>query len=209
MTKLLIARHGNTFDKGDTLLRVGKRTDLPLSVSGKEQAIKLGEYLAKEHPQIDEVFSSSLVRTIDTAQIAVDTMDQHDITVMPSDIFDEIDYGPDEGKPENEVVARVGEDAIKKWDEQAVAPDGWLVDVEKLKYNWKEFTDSIKDSDEVILVVTSNGTARFVPYILDDVSEFISNNNIKLSTGAVSCLSFKDGKWDVEYWNRKPKDYLG
>ena len=28
MTRLLIARHGNTFDKGDVLLRVGKRTDL-------------------------------------------------------------------------------------------------------------------------------------------------------------------------------------
>ncbi len=205
MTKLLIARHGNTFDKGDVLLRVGKRTDLPLSISGKEQASNLGKFFANEGVAIDEVFSSNLQRTKDTAKIALENMDSADISIMPMDIFDEIDYGPDEGKPEDEVVSRIGKDAILQWDERAVAPDGWIIDVDKIKSNWKEFADSLKDSDETILVVTSNGIARFVPYILDNPSEFISSNNIKLSTGAVSCLLYKNGKWEVEYWNKKPR----
>ena len=38
MTTLIIARHGNTFDKGDIPTRVGARTDLPLVEKGRAQA---------------------------------------------------------------------------------------------------------------------------------------------------------------------------
>ena len=48
MIKLIIARHGNTFNKGETPTRVGSRTDIPLVDSGKEQAKLIGEYLVKE-----------------------------------------------------------------------------------------------------------------------------------------------------------------
>ena len=204
MTRLLITRHGNTFDNGDVLLRVGKRTDLPLSTSGKEQAEKLGAYLAKKYAKIDKVFSSNLIRTKDTAKIALKKMGILDVEVLASDIFDEIDYGLDEGKTEEEVILRLGVEALKKWDEQAIAPEGWLVDVEQIKENWCRFAYSIKTSNEVILVVTSNGTARFAPYILDNPDEFIANNNIKLATGSVSCFAFNDDKWKAEYWGYRP-----
>ena len=39
---LLLARHGNTFDKGDKVVWVGARTDLPLTAKGREQARALG-----------------------------------------------------------------------------------------------------------------------------------------------------------------------
>ena len=42
MTDIYIVRHGNTFDKGDVVTRVGARTDLPLSRSGFAQAEALG-----------------------------------------------------------------------------------------------------------------------------------------------------------------------
>ena len=38
MTSILICRHCNTFDKGDIIRRVGARTHLPLSLSGRAQA---------------------------------------------------------------------------------------------------------------------------------------------------------------------------
>ena len=34
MARVIICRHGNTFDKGDLVRRVGARTDLALSKSG-------------------------------------------------------------------------------------------------------------------------------------------------------------------------------
>ena len=42
--KVYIVRHGNTFDKGDVVTRVGARTDLPLSSSGQTQAEQLAAY---------------------------------------------------------------------------------------------------------------------------------------------------------------------
>jgi len=203
MTRLLIARHGNTFDKGDVLLRVGKHTDLPLSVSGKEQALKLGEFFKNNDIHVDKAYSSNLQRTVQTAQIALETCGDA-IDVIPLSMFDEIDYGPDEGKAEDEVVARLGEGALKLWDSKAIPPNGWNVDVEQIKRDWQDFAKGVKDSGETILVVTSNGIARFAPYILIDHDEFIANNKIKLSTGAISCIEYENGRWVAKYWNVKP-----
>jgi transcriptional regulator GlxA family with amidase domain len=44
MTTLIIARHGNTFEDGETPRRVGARTDLPLS----EIAARCGFYDASD-----------------------------------------------------------------------------------------------------------------------------------------------------------------
>ena len=46
MARLFVVRHGNTFDTGDVVTRVGGRTDLPLSKSGKAQAEKLAAHFA-------------------------------------------------------------------------------------------------------------------------------------------------------------------
>jgi broad specificity phosphatase PhoE len=47
MARLFVVRHGNTFDAGDVITRVGGRTDLPLSASGKAQAEKLAAHFAE------------------------------------------------------------------------------------------------------------------------------------------------------------------
>ena len=41
-------------------------------------------------------------------------------------------YGPDEGKPETEVVARIGQKALDEWERAAIVPDGWLVCVDDI-----------------------------------------------------------------------------
>lgn len=201
MKSLLIARHGNTFDKGDILRRVGKGTDLPLSQSGKAQAIKLGHYLKTHHPEITHVFSSTLQRTIQTATLALDNADMA-LSPQPLTIFDEIDYGEDEGKPEEEVVARIGKEALEKWDKNAIPPQGWHVEVDQLKQNWLDFSQTL-EANSITLVVTSNGIARFAPYILANYSDFLAKHSIKLSTGAISCLSYQQG-WQCDYWNARP-----
>ncbi len=44
MARLIILRHGNTFDTGDIPTRVGAHTDLSLSVSGRMQADALAAH---------------------------------------------------------------------------------------------------------------------------------------------------------------------
>jgi 2,3-bisphosphoglycerate-dependent phosphoglycerate mutase len=194
MINLLIARHGNTFDAGDIIRRVGKGTDIPLSNSGKLQAKLLGEYLQRQHPDITMVYTSTLQRTINTAEVALQTMGS-DIAINRSSIFDEIDYGLDEGKPESEVIARLGEAALKKWEENNTVPNGWNVDPVRIKNTWREFADKMQHDypNQTILVITSNGIARFAP-----------EHAIKLNTGAVSHLIIEGNRWFSVYTNHRP-----
>lgn len=206
MTTLIIARHGNTFNKGETPTRVGALTDLPLVESGREQAAAIGRYIKENrHLTPDVVYSSNLQRTIDTARIAVKASGVMN-PVYPLDMFNEINYGPDENKPENEVIARLGVEALQKWDEEAIVPDGWLADPRLIIKNWIDFADQIAahDDNETVLVVTSNGIARFAPHITGDFEGFRKTHDIKLATGALGILKLKDGRWSVEGWNIRP-----
>ena len=204
MTKLIIARHGNTFGPNDKPTRVGGRTDLPLVESGRAQAERLGQYL-KAHDLIPEItYSSELKRTKETAEIALKQIGFSQ-PVFPLNIFNEIDYGPDENQTEDTVITRIGEQAIKEWDAYAIVPEGWKFDPQECIDNWKNFANHIvKDEQDVILVVTSNGIARFAPHITGKFDGFSKDNKIKLSTGALALFEYVEGEWMIKDWNVRP-----
>jgi probable phosphoglycerate mutase len=206
MTTLIIARHGNTFESGETPRRVGVRTDLPLTEKGRAQGAALGKYLEDNNLVPDVTYSSTLRRTKETAEIALRKVGQS-VVVNELGIFNEIDYGPDENKTEEEVVARIGKTAIKNWDEKAIVPWGWNVEPEQIIENWRSFAGQIATLDEykVFMVVTSNGIARFAPHLADNFESFADKNKIKISTGAL-CIFKHDGNvWKIDGWNIRPE----
>lgn len=200
MTTLIIARHGNTFEEGERPRRVGARTDLPLTEKGREQARAIGRYLKENKLIPDVVYSSPLQRTKETAKLAIK---ETGVTnpVFELDIFNEIDYGPDENKPEEDVIARIGAQALKDWDERALVPPGWNADPQIIIQNWQGFADQIRahDDNETALVVTSNGIARFAPHITGDFESFRQKHGIKLSTGGLWIFTFRDGLWENRF----------
>lgn len=207
-TRLIIARHGNTFGPGDVVTRVG-RTDLPLVESGLEQGRMIGRYLKREGMLPDVVYTSKLKRTIQTAeQVAAET--DTPLPRYPLEIFNEIDYGPDENKPEDEVIARLGAEALKAWDANGVAPPGWNVDPAGIVKNWTAFGEDVlkKHAGKTVLVVTSNGIARFAPHLTGDFEGFRAKHAIKISTGALCVFEHGGGGWACAEWNLKPKDKL-
>jgi len=209
-TILMIARHGNTFGPDDTPVRVGARTDLPLVESGMMQAHQLGRFLDIRGFSPDVVYTSRLMRTKQTAQIAIEGANTH-AQIIAHDFFNEIDYGPDEGMPEDKVIERIGEAAIEQWDRDAVPPPGWHVDPDALIKGWQDFAGSLltKHHGQHILVVTSNGIARFAPHIAGNFDTFARDNRIKLATGAISLLTHTDRDgWQIDFWNLKPRDWL-
>ena len=123
LTTLIIARHGNTFAPGETPRRIGVRTDLTLVESGHEQARKLGYYIRQHNLVPDRVLTSSLHRARQTGEIASIEFGIH-VPVQNSSLFNEIDYGPDENKPESDVIARIGKDALAAWDEHGIHAAG-------------------------------------------------------------------------------------
>jgi probable phosphoglycerate mutase len=206
MTRLLIARHGNTFGPGNVVTRVGT-TDLPLVESGLKQGRLLGAYLKQHHLIPDVIFTSQLQRAMQTAEQAQQTM-QTQLPIEALSIFNEIDYGPDENQPEDKVVARIGTDALKAWETTAKVPNGWKVDPQEIINHWQDFAEQLiqKHAGKTILVVTSNGIARFAPYLTGDFAAFSAQHNIKISTGALCIFEnvSLSQTWSCVQWNVKP-----
>lgn len=204
---LLIARHGNTFAPGETPRRAGARTDLPLVDKGRAQAQALGRWLAQwmtqaAHPPL-RIVAGPLLRTRQTAEHIAAAL-PHRPRIEVDEAFCEIDYGPDEGQTEEAVLARIGPEALARWDRHAIAPAGWLVDPEALKAMWMRFAAARATEGGVTLVVTSNGIARFAPYLTGDFGAFAAAHPVKLATGAVGELAWDGARWRVERWNERP-----
>jgi len=189
-----IVRHGNTFDKGDVVRRVGGKTDLPLSTSGLQQARLLAETF--KILSFAESFSSDLKRTRQTADHILGKGQYQFASFLK-----EIDYGPDEGRPETEVIARVGSAALRKWDLHAVAPQGWSVNADDLRTAWQAFFASCKPHSNT-LVVTSNGVARFLLDVIDG-GEAAPR---KLRTGAYGIISLDTKGPRLIDWDIRPAE---
>lgn len=205
MTILIVARHGNTFEHGETLRRVGARTDLPLTEKGREHGRNLGDYLKKINLLPNVIYTSRLKRTVQTA---AEIITAADLTVTPqtSDIFNELDYGPDENEPEDNVLARIGEAALTAWEERGLLPPGWSPDISILEKRWADFSRSItKDRPgDIVLVVTSNGIARFALGLTGDFEAARKQYGLKLATGAFGILEHDGENWTIQNWNVRP-----
>lgn len=195
-TRLFIVRHGNTFDKGDVVTRVGGRTDLPLSVSGRAQAEALGRHFAST--PFASARSGPLKRTRETARaILAAHADAPDLT---TDLFlREIDYGPDENRPEEDVIARIGKSALDAWERDGIAPPGWRLDPDALIGNWQETFAELRDAPGNHLIVTSNGIARFALAAANE-----KRSDAKLSTAAWGVIDLKGEQARVVAWNVRP-----
>lgn len=204
-TRLIIARHGNTFGPGDTPTRVGRRTDLPLVASGEAQARRIGDYLRQHRMVPDAVFAAPLKRSYDTARLAVEALGR-DLPITLDVRFNEIDYGPDENQPESTIAARIGDQALHDWNECAKVPPGWLADPQAIIQDWLAFGDTCRQSfsGQRVLVVTSNGIARFAPHLTGDFEGFRRQHDIKIATGALCFLRLQGSRWEIEQWNIRP-----
>ena len=208
-TRLIIARHGNTFEKGQTPTRVGAKTDLALVEN--ERGTNIGLYLKKAGLLPEAVFAAPLKRTTQTAELAVKAMEL-DLAVVPENSFTEIDYGPDENKTEDEVIARIGQEAIDNWNKNAVVPNGWVVNPDGIIADWQKFADKVATEyqGKNVLVVSSNGIIRFAPYLTGNFDAFCAKYDIKVGTGCVCIFEKEDNEsnWRCTAWNLKPKDVL-
>ncbi|MDR0558717.1 MAG: phosphoglycerate mutase family protein [Prevotellaceae bacterium] len=212
-TRIIVARHGNTFKNGETPRRAGAKTDLPLVESVKAENI--GKYLKSRDIVLSTVYASPLRRTVETADLAVNAM-HISLKILKLDEFTEIDYGPDENKTEEEVYARLGNGdrnkgkaIIDAWNREAKVPDGWIAEPEKIMKNWYDFAVNKVlryDRGRNVLIVSSNGIIRFAPCLTGNFEKFIQEHDIKINTGGI-CIFEKDENdrfWTCAGWNIKP-----
>lgn len=195
--RIFIIRHGNTFGPGETPRRIGAGTDLPLVESGHRQADRLSAHLAKRGLAVSGLFSSPLRRARETAERIGAALRHAPDGTLPW--LNEIDHGPDEGQPEEAVIARIGKEAIERWDRQGIAPPDWIVDAETRIAAWQAFFRQLPEGDH--LLVTSNGAARFALLALG-----ASTDGLKLRTGAYGELAIGlNGAITLSGWDIRPE----
>lgn len=206
VTRLIIARHGATFEENEPPRRVGLKTDISLSSIGRAQATKLGGYMKQRGLTPHAVYTSELSRTVETAQLACEAMGISR-PIQRYDWFNEIDYGVDENQPEEAVKTRLGAEALNAWEEHGTPPQGWAVNPVDTIEKWRLFALHVarNHADQTVLVVTSNGVARFAPHLASN-PDFVLGKARKMAVGALSvCLYAPDvNEWTLTSWNVKP-----
>lgn len=204
---IYIVRHGNTFDKGDTVTRVGARTDLPLSLSGREQATALARHFQAQGISFTSAIAGPLKRTMETARTIL-AEQAAPPELETGEFLREIDYGPDENRPEAEVVTRIGQAALDAWEGEAIPPPGWGVDPAALERDWRKcFSQLVSAADRQgpALIVTSNGIARFALLLTATAHSGTGNADLKLKTGAYGVIhAGADGSFALKAWNERP-----
>lgn len=202
---LVIVRHGNTFAAGEAPRRIGARTDLPLTDTGLEQAHALGALFASRGWHFRRALVSPLLRTRQTAD-AILAAQPSGVKTETAAFLREIDHGPDENRTEEEVLARIGQPALTAWDAHAVPPADWQVDAESRIADWRALLEEWDGSDEPVLLVTSNGAARFALMAVPSLQAAASHlASLKLPTGGYGVIQRNSaGEWEVRVWGERP-----
>ena len=193
---IFIIRHGNTFESSAVARRIGAATDIPLVESGRAQADRLGEWFAAQQMPVRRIHSSPLLRARETAARIARAIGHAPDGPLPW--LNEIDHGPDEDRPEAQVLARIGAQALADWDERGIAPDGWIVDAPARIAAWKKWL--ALEGEGADLLVTSNGAARFAL-----LAAGLASASLKLRTGAFAELAVEEeGKARLIRWDERP-----
>jgi len=198
--RIHIVRHGNTFGPGETVRRVGARTDLALSASGQAQARDLGAHFRECGITFTTALAGPLQRTVETGEAILAAQPAPpELEIVES--LREIDYGPDEGRCEAAVLARIGPDALAAWECDGRVPPGWAVDPRRRIADWRALFDRLRGGTGQALVVTSNGVARFARLAAGDRA---GETEVKLRTGAYGIIDLEGAGAQVAAWNLRP-----
>ncbi len=138
--------------------------DVPLSPRGLAEAAEAGRLMAEAGLRFDVLHTSLLRRAIQTAQIALDAMDQHWIPVKRSWRLNERHYGALQGLNKKETSDRFGAEQVFAWRRSYdVPPPALDPDDERHPRNDPRYASLAPD----VLPATEclkDVVARFLPY---------------------------------------------
>jgi broad specificity phosphatase PhoE len=201
---LVLFRHGNTFESGETPVWVGARTDLPLTEEGEKQAETAALYVRRETGGAAAAVAGPLRRTLRFAEIIGK---RAGIPVSVDERLREIDYGLWEGLSGAEIKSRFGTEKLEAWENEGAWPDGmgWSppfdVLLERLRDFLREQKERLQAASAPLLAVTSNGVLRMIHRIITGQT---AGAAAKVGTGRFCVLIPEGGGWKIETWNGKP-----
>lgn len=183
MTKLLLARHGETDWNREH--RWQGHTDVPLNELGLQQARALADELEQE--QIAAIYSSDLQRAFDTAKV-VGERKGLDVTVDPG--LRELDFGAWEGLTSDEVEEQFPGD-LGRWREHGERSERRGGETsEQLRERVLAVARRIANEHpgELVLVVSHGGPLRALALHAEAIEQ-----DRRLENCGVVRIAFEDG----------------
>ena len=208
--KLILARHGNTFESNETPTWVGSKNDLSLTSAGIEQAKTLALFLKKSNLKLDAIYCGPLQRTLVYAQIILSEL-ASDLKPIVDFRLNEIDYGKWSGLTSSQIQKQFGIQEFERWEKHSIWPTtgGWGSSEKIITNETNSFANELIQkyhSNATTLVISSNGRLRyFLKLIPNEFEMRIKNNNFKIATGKICTFYYENDKWQLDSWNIDPK----
>ena len=200
---LIVCRHGNTFAKGERVVMVGAREDLPLTTQGIEQARAVGNALVSSRIVPARIVSGPLQRTrVFAERVKTVTQSEAELEIDPR--LKEFDYGAWSGLSNEEIAALSGAEALEAWQERSERPSGvtFSPSIADARADAAALLSEFVDLRGSCLVVTSNGRLREFGHLLAPAA---TSTSYKVKTGH-SCVLVREGDaWQVEGWDLAPE----
>lgn len=173
------------------MFKIQGRADIPLNETGRRQASITAEYLQNEH--WDKIYSSPLIRAMETAQIISKAAGLSTITTESALL--ERDFGPADG-----MLIEEFRKTYPDWTKVGGAED--LSEIRKRAVNiLTEISERHKDKRIIIV-----SHAVFIMQTLGAFSnDQIQRKDMKLKNLSMSLLT-RDDDWNIPWYNRSAMD---
>ncbi len=184
-TTIILVRHGNTFESDQLPYYVGRKTDLPLTARGEQQAKEVAQELSRRSLRPSVFFSGELIRQQRTAEIIAQAMATQTNTPTPSiniaPCLSELDLGAWEGMTTDKVKQYYPAE-YEAWECDSTWPQGIFLESKENRLlqlrDWlhKFVSDGNESpnissqnikSENVVLAVTSNGVLRLLYELIE------------------------------------------
>lgn len=212
--RLLLSRHGNTFNPGDRIYWVGSGENPPLVEKGREQADALGRVLAEAGTPA-AVYSGPLKRCVEYGEI-VNKHFSEPPSISVDDRLNELDYGGWSGLTDDEVAERFGQDSLDGWNKRCQWPDrgAWGRSPEAVFQEVRSFVAELEGKfggkeNALVLAITSNGVLRyFLKLAGREFENRVAGGTFKVATGRICLLDLRDDDVRVDLWDAAPAELL-
>jgi len=159
---LVLVRHGESTWNLEN--RFSGWTDVPLTATGRTEAISAGKLMAEEGLTFDVVHTSLLRRAISTAHLALDQMDLHWLPVSRSWRLNERHYGALQGLNKKETAARHGAEQVFLWRRSYDVPPPDLAEDDPRHPRFDPRYRDVPDAELPAAECLADVVTRTVPY---------------------------------------------
>jgi len=202
--RLILARHGNTFEAGETPVWVGAREDYPLTSKGEDQSRAIGAALNYAGILPARIIAGPLKRTREGAALAARACGFGGVVEI-DERLKEIDYGVWGGRSDADIAKEWGARAIEAWRERSVVPEGagWTPGPQTIEAHAKAVLDALaaRPGGDV-LMISSNGVLRYFHALIAGAGA--RPEEAKVKTGHMGAARLTAGTWALDFWNLPP-----